>query len=303
MRNLADATNVGDARSLALAFARSRPLSAPKRGARESPTSPATKKIQITHLKMRAVEEERRVLRLGSRVERKEKNCREKRSERRQSDFGEKISREREAREKERRERKNSSSSSSSLLRLLLPFPSLFPPPTALSCSPSSSLEARAVSIIDDAEASRRAAHGDPVTTRAGPDCPAKVTPTLLSGSAFGPLPRSRSCSRRCCDLRIVRVQGLRDLCRMVVVVVVAAVAVVVERRDERKRRLLGSLFLSSFAGRFPLAFVATLRVPGGLQASLKRLKSGKERDKERGEAGRRTKFSSSIWLHSPKEK
>ena len=120
--------------------------------------------------------------------------------------------REREAREKERRERKNSSSSSSSLFRLLLRFPSLFPPPTALSCSPSSSLEARAVSIIDDAEASRRAAHGDPVTTRAGPDCPAKVTPTLLSGSAFGPLPRSRSCSRRCCDLRIVRVQGLRDL-------------------------------------------------------------------------------------------
>ena len=62
------------------------------------------------------------------------------------------------------------------------------------------------------ASLSRRAAHGDPVTTRAGPDCPAKVTPTLLSGSAFGPLPRSRSCSRRCCDLRIVRVQGLRDL-------------------------------------------------------------------------------------------
>ena len=127
MRNLADATNVGDARSLALAFARSRPLSAPKRGARESPTSPATKKIQITHLKMRAVEEERRVLRLGSRVERKEKNCREKRSERRQSDFGEKpSSRERSAREGEEREKK---------LIFFLFFPPPPSPPVSISVS------------------------------------------------------------------------------------------------------------------------------------------------------------------------
>ena len=146
MRNLADATNVGDARSLALAFARSRPLSAPKRGARESPTSPATKKIQITHLKMRAVEEERRVPRLGSRVERKEKNCREKRSERRQSDFGEKpSSRERSAREGEEREKKLiffpllPSSAFSSRFHLCFhpPTPCALPPP--LLCRPEQS--------------------------------------------------------------------------------------------------------------------------------------------------------------------